>query len=229
MELKLIADLAGELAKWQLYTLLITHGLLCFLVIVWRRDRFLDLKNVFYKHSDAWIYTVLTCIPAYHYFIDAVHLGAYIRYRPFTKVSYLVHHIFGINMMMFGVQVKLYNYSTLMMQATHGLLMLSFKMPHVVTVVCCNYYYSVGIIMVLYHTFVMLRVKMEWKERITLLGFVISVVVMVLLRNQNDIFDSCYNPPDTSPLTIMLQIYAGVNLALITLIPTIRRTLRSSS
>ena len=200
MAYKDAADRLGELAALQLTPLLVLHGFLSLCLLLRELAYFSDLRHWVYSHGRAAVWVCL--LPVYHYCLDLVHLGAYLGVQ-FTSVAYYVHHVFGVHMVLCGFQGKLANFSTLQMQASHGLLIASFRAGRGLQAVACRHYYLSGWFMVLHHS-VGICVRREWRG--AGIGLIYSAVLMAFLPNQAEIFAVCSDSPQSSWPMAALQL-----------------------
>lgn len=220
MAYKDAADSLGQLASLQLTPLLVLHGFLSLCLLLRELTHFSDLRHWVYPRGGAAVWVCL--LPAYHYCTDLLHLGAYLGVQ-FTSVAYYVHHVFGVHMILCGFQGKLANFSTLQMQASHGLLIASFQACAGLQVVACRHYYLSGWFMVLHHT-VGVCVHKEWRG--AGIGLIYSAILMAFLPNQAEIFAVCSNSPHSSWQLSALQVSLGALLASFSFLWPLGRTLR---
>jgi hypothetical protein len=219
MAYKDTADSLGQLASLQLTPVLVLHGLLSLFLLLRELAYFSDLRHWVYARGGAAVWVCM--LPVYHYCTDMLHLGAYLGVQ-FTSVAYYVHHVFGVHMVLCGFQGKLANFSTLQMQASHGLLIAAFHANSALQVVACRHYYLSGWYMVLHHA-AGLCIQKEWRG--AGIGMIFSAILMALLPNQAEIFSICTNSPQSSLFLTSMQWVASAFLAVLAFVWPLGRTL----
>ena len=222
MAYKTFADLAGLAAYYLHKPVLVVHGLACLYVLVRDRKWYVDLRNVVDDGSRGRWAVWLCLLPVVYYYLDGLHLGAYVQYS-FTSRAYFVHHVFGVNALLFGFQARLANYTSLLMQTTHGALIVSFSFPAEISVLACTLYYYSSVTMLIHHIWAVWRLE-GGRVKTACTGFVCSIWIMGMLRDQQDVFSSCENPPSTPIYIFVSQCITGVLLSALALLPPLYHT-----